>query len=454
MADPTMCMPLEQCRGLLVELQQLRLRAALEQVVARPVQPGQPAEQSGTEAAPIAPVSRRRLAVAGAVALAAAWGVRHATASAIRTWRPPSGGYRRAGPLTVRTTGSGEAAIVLLHGLPASGDTFGAAFDALARTMTSSSRTSSASGAHRARRRASSRSTRTWTRSTRWRPSCTSNLAVWWSRVTPWVACSPGTGRPGTQPRSTPSSPGAPRTWCTPHLVHPAVPGSWRGTTPAQRQGARPLVDRPARGRQPYAVHPPATTDPVAVRPCLPAGAGSAGPAAHPAHLGVLCTGHDADRARRRRWRESLRTLAQAVVPVVHATGARDVLAPPGVVPELGEDAQALTTAVHPAADHLLPLDHPEWRRAADQDHTERRRPPPRRASPRLTSACTTRHRRGRAGVVPGPEPGVGGPLTRHGCWVNAPSTRLGRRCSLPLANSAPSADRCRARPRGRRPSW
>lgn len=35
MADPTMCMPVEQCRELLVELQQLRLRiTALEQVVA------------------------------------------------------------------------------------------------------------------------------------------------------------------------------------------------------------------------------------------------------------------------------------------------------------------------------------------------------------------------------------------------------------------------------------
>jgi hypothetical protein len=30
-------------------------------------------------------------------------------------------------------------------------------------------------------------------------------------------------------------------------------------------------------------------------------------------------------------------------------------------VSELGEDAQALTTVIHPTADHLLPLDHPEW---------------------------------------------------------------------------------------------
>jgi hypothetical protein len=45
-----MCMPLEQCRELLVELQQLQLRiTALEQVVANVVQQGGEAAQSGTE---------------------------------------------------------------------------------------------------------------------------------------------------------------------------------------------------------------------------------------------------------------------------------------------------------------------------------------------------------------------------------------------------------------------
>ncbi len=50
MAEPTMCMPVEQCRELLVELQQLRLRlSALEQVVANAVQQGEHApEQSST----------------------------------------------------------------------------------------------------------------------------------------------------------------------------------------------------------------------------------------------------------------------------------------------------------------------------------------------------------------------------------------------------------------------
>jgi hypothetical protein len=50
MPDPTMCMPLEQCRELLVELQQLRLRiTALEQAVANVVQQGEDAAQNGTE---------------------------------------------------------------------------------------------------------------------------------------------------------------------------------------------------------------------------------------------------------------------------------------------------------------------------------------------------------------------------------------------------------------------
>jgi hypothetical protein len=50
MPDPKMCMPLEQCRELLVELQQLRLRlTALEQVVANAVQQaGDEVDQSGT----------------------------------------------------------------------------------------------------------------------------------------------------------------------------------------------------------------------------------------------------------------------------------------------------------------------------------------------------------------------------------------------------------------------
>jgi hypothetical protein len=46
-----MCMPVEQCRELLVELQRMRLRlTALEQVVANAVQDGEQAQQENEPA--------------------------------------------------------------------------------------------------------------------------------------------------------------------------------------------------------------------------------------------------------------------------------------------------------------------------------------------------------------------------------------------------------------------
>ncbi len=51
-------------------------------------------------------------------------------------WRPSVLPYRRAGPLHVRTAGSGDTVTVLLHGLVATGDIFGAAFDQLAESTT------------------------------------------------------------------------------------------------------------------------------------------------------------------------------------------------------------------------------------------------------------------------------------------------------------------------------
>jgi pimeloyl-ACP methyl ester carboxylesterase len=60
----------------------------------------------------------------------------------------------------VRTAGDGETAIVLLHGLPASGDTFGAAFDALARHGQLVVPDLLASDARRTRNRMTSPSTR------------------------------------------------------------------------------------------------------------------------------------------------------------------------------------------------------------------------------------------------------------------------------------------------------
>ncbi len=77
-------------------------------------------------------MSGRAVLLGAPVAGGVAWGLRHVTARAVRSLRPGAGQHRRAGPLTVRTAGTGDAAVVLLHGLPASGDSFVAGFDVLA----------------------------------------------------------------------------------------------------------------------------------------------------------------------------------------------------------------------------------------------------------------------------------------------------------------------------------
>ena len=62
---------------------------------------------------------------------AATWGVRHATAPSVRRWHPGGGPSRRAGILQVRTLGSWEPVVLLLHGMAAAGNSYGSAFDGL-----------------------------------------------------------------------------------------------------------------------------------------------------------------------------------------------------------------------------------------------------------------------------------------------------------------------------------
>lgn len=74
---------------------------------------------------------------AGAIAaLAGAWWLRHVSARAVRAWQPGRGEFVRAGKLFARVAGAGEPVFVLLHGLVASGETFGSAYDRLAEIGT------------------------------------------------------------------------------------------------------------------------------------------------------------------------------------------------------------------------------------------------------------------------------------------------------------------------------
>lgn len=69
------------------------------------------------------------LAVAGAGA--AGWALRHASAPAVRGWRPGTGTDRTAGALRVRTFGAGDHVILMRHGMVPAGNCFGAGFDRL-----------------------------------------------------------------------------------------------------------------------------------------------------------------------------------------------------------------------------------------------------------------------------------------------------------------------------------
>lgn len=61
------------------------------------------------------------------------WTAVHATSPAVRGWEPSRGPPRRVGRLAVRALGSGDPVVLLLHGMVAAGNTFGAGFDPLAQ---------------------------------------------------------------------------------------------------------------------------------------------------------------------------------------------------------------------------------------------------------------------------------------------------------------------------------
>ncbi|MEP6822515.1 MAG: alpha/beta fold hydrolase [Chthoniobacterales bacterium] len=85
---------------------------------------------------PIYP-KRRLLNCASLIAaLVGVWWLRHFTARAVRAWQPGRGRFVRTGRLVTRVAGSREPVFLLLHGLVASGETFGSAYDVLAEAGT------------------------------------------------------------------------------------------------------------------------------------------------------------------------------------------------------------------------------------------------------------------------------------------------------------------------------
>lgn len=64
------------------------------------------------------------------------WSWRHQHSPAVAAWAPGRGVERQAGPLRVRVLGSDGPVVLLLHGMVAAGNSFGAAYDRLAEHAT------------------------------------------------------------------------------------------------------------------------------------------------------------------------------------------------------------------------------------------------------------------------------------------------------------------------------
>jgi len=75
-------------------------------------------------------------ALLGLAGGAARWVWQHEHSAAVTAWAPSVGTDVRAGPLQVRTLGSGQPVVLLLHGMIAAGNSFGHTYDALAEHAT------------------------------------------------------------------------------------------------------------------------------------------------------------------------------------------------------------------------------------------------------------------------------------------------------------------------------
>lgn len=298
--------------------------------------------------------ARRRLAWA-TTAAASLWMLEHLRSPVVRQWRPGSGTYRRAGPLSVRTCGSYGPAVVLLHGLPASGETFGSAFDGIAEQaqlvvpdLLGFGRSEHVDGAdfsleeHLQALDAMADALDLGSRRLVVAGHSMGALLAW-----QWAA------RRAAQVDAV-------VTWCAPlftdredaaRRLHRKAPGlAWIALPgPLSRTLCEQLCTRrPSLTQWLYALLYPRL--PVKLsRQLTDHTWRSYAPA-----MNDIVLAQDSPR-------QALRRLNDAGIRVLHAVGARDVLAPPNAVNTLGDDGRGLTVVTHPAAGHLLPLEDPHW---------------------------------------------------------------------------------------------
>jgi pimeloyl-ACP methyl ester carboxylesterase len=303
------------------------------------------------------------MAGAAVAAAAVAWSAVHAWSPAVRRWRPGAGRRVQAGPLSARVHGEAPTALVLLHGLPATGDTFGAAFDdldaqlvvpdllgfrgsklsadsnvSLAAHLSALDEAAAALGLHDKRLVVAGHSmggVLAWAWAAR-RAAQVDAVVTW---------CAPLFDGPTDARRALNAK--------APGLGWIGVPGRLSELVFTQ------LCDRyPAAAQRLY----------VLLYPRIPLGLARrltdyTWPAYEAAMNDIVLD--------RQAWSSSVHALVEHGVPVTYAVGARDVLAPARAVGRLGQDASVLTVVIHPRGDHLLPLSDPEWCTALLRPHLE-----------------------------------------------------------------------------------
>lgn len=288
-----------------------------------------------------------------AIIFAGGWARRHFSASAVRHWHRSTAPTIMAGRLRTRVVGTGAPATVLLHGILACGDYYGASYDMLADgrrlvvpdllgfgdSYLSASPTGCALDAHLDALDEMATALKLTGPLTIAGHSMGAVLALHWAarrgaQVQKVIAMSAPLYLTPTEGRS--------------HV---------RGLGPLEAMMA---FDTPvARASCAWMCRHRTTASWVAVafKPHLPVPLARRG-VLHtwPAYLATMehVVLHS-------KWQATLATLSSAGVPVLFAAGDRDPVPVAGRTAQLAEQYPTVTSALHPTADHDLPLVEPAW---------------------------------------------------------------------------------------------
>ena len=293
--------------------------------------------------------------VAAAAAGAAWWSWRHQASRAVRVWVPGRGTSHRAGPLHVRVLGSSGPVVLLLHGMIAAGNSFGAAYDALAEDATlvvpdllgfgASMATTALTDAagHIAALDAALNAL-----GLDQRPTIVAGHSMGGTLALRWAARHPNRVR-------SVFTFGAPL-YCTRAEAdeHVAAMGRMEALLSGDGPLPRAVCAKMCRYRT------AASWIAVASRPDLPVPVARSGVK----HTWSTYAGSLDGLIRDTGWLSALDVLASAGIPVTLAAGVGDPVPVPGRAAELADTWPNIKVLLHPDADHGLPLADAQWCRA------------------------------------------------------------------------------------------